>query len=148
MWFYHRGIHPKDADRMANSVDPDQTAPSAILSTLLCQNTVQKYRIIILYNPIFPSTFWFKVSLMMWKRKIIKWNTILAYQIRKSKVFAWDRNSYLTQKRKFSSEFVCIGCIGRHATLSLGWRHCYVTMTSNLKMSYISIIVCGYECYF
>ena len=26
--FYHTVIHPKDADRMANSVDPDQTAPS------------------------------------------------------------------------------------------------------------------------
>ena len=24
---YHRVMHPKDADRMANSVDPDQTAP-------------------------------------------------------------------------------------------------------------------------
>ena len=27
MWLYHRLMHPKDADRMANSVDPDQTTP-------------------------------------------------------------------------------------------------------------------------
>ena len=27
MWFYHRVMSPKDADGMANSVDPDQTAP-------------------------------------------------------------------------------------------------------------------------
>ena len=27
MWFYHRVISPNDADGMANSVDPDQTAP-------------------------------------------------------------------------------------------------------------------------
>ena len=27
MWFYHGVMSPKDADRMANSVDPDQTAP-------------------------------------------------------------------------------------------------------------------------
>ena len=27
MWLYHRVMSPKDADRMANSVDPDQTAP-------------------------------------------------------------------------------------------------------------------------
>ena len=27
MWLYHRVISPKDADRIANSVDPDQTAP-------------------------------------------------------------------------------------------------------------------------
>ena len=27
MWLYHRVMSPKDADGMANSVDPDQTVP-------------------------------------------------------------------------------------------------------------------------
>ena len=27
MWPYHSVMSPNDADRMANSVDPDQTAP-------------------------------------------------------------------------------------------------------------------------
>ena len=27
MWLYHRVMSPKDADGMANSVDPDQTSP-------------------------------------------------------------------------------------------------------------------------
>ena len=27
MWLYHRVMCPNDADRMANSADPDQTAP-------------------------------------------------------------------------------------------------------------------------
>ena len=27
-WFYNVVMHPKDADGMANIVDPDQTAPS------------------------------------------------------------------------------------------------------------------------
>ena len=27
MWLYYRIMLPKDADRIANSVDPDQTAP-------------------------------------------------------------------------------------------------------------------------
>ena len=27
MWLHHRVMSPNDADRMANSVDPDQTAP-------------------------------------------------------------------------------------------------------------------------
>ena len=27
MWLYHRVMSPNNADRMANSVDPDQTAP-------------------------------------------------------------------------------------------------------------------------
>ena len=29
MWLYHRDLSPNDADRMANSVDPDQTAVSS-----------------------------------------------------------------------------------------------------------------------
>ena len=28
IWFYHILLRPKDADRIVNSVDPDQTAPS------------------------------------------------------------------------------------------------------------------------
>ena len=31
MWLYHRVMSPKDADGMANSVDPDQTAPLGAL---------------------------------------------------------------------------------------------------------------------
>ena len=62
---------------------------------------------------------------------------ILAYRIRKSEVFTWDRNSYLTHvispmgrinKENFHVNSVCIGCIGRHVTLSLGWRHCDVKL--------------------
>ena len=30
MWFYHREMHPTDADGMANSIDPDHTAGSAL----------------------------------------------------------------------------------------------------------------------
>ena len=30
MGLYHRVMSPTDADRMANSVDPDQTAPLSI----------------------------------------------------------------------------------------------------------------------
>ena len=31
MWLYHRVMSPNDADRMANSVDPDQTAPWTVM---------------------------------------------------------------------------------------------------------------------
>ena len=48
----------------------------------------------------------------------------LAYQLRKSEVFAWDRNSYPPmgeiKKETFHVNSVCIGCIGRHVTLLLG----------------------------
>ena len=30
MWLYYRVMSPNDADGMANSVDPDQTAPLGI----------------------------------------------------------------------------------------------------------------------
>ena len=26
-WFYHEAVHPKDADKIENIVDPDQIAP-------------------------------------------------------------------------------------------------------------------------
>ena len=31
MWLYHRVISENDADEMANSVDPDQTAPLGVV---------------------------------------------------------------------------------------------------------------------
>ena len=40
VWFYHRVMSPNDADGMANSVDPDQTAPPGAVwsgSTLFAQ---------------------------------------------------------------------------------------------------------------
>ena len=44
---------------------------------------------------------------------------------------------YLThgrdKKETFYRKSVCISCIGRHVTLSLGLRHCDVSMTLNLK---------------
>ena len=35
MWFYHRTVRRRDADKMANSVDPDQTVLSG--STLFAK---------------------------------------------------------------------------------------------------------------
>ena len=51
IWFYHRIIHPKDADRMTNSVEPDQNAPSVWSgSTLFAPDwSVWKLRIFRLY---------------------------------------------------------------------------------------------------
>ena len=49
MWLYRRVMSPNDADGMANSVDPDQTAPRSSLiwvGTLCPGISVQKLRII------------------------------------------------------------------------------------------------------
>ena len=78
----------------------------------------------------------------------------LAYQIRKSKVLVWDRNYCLThvilpmgriKKENFHMNLVCIGCKKRHITLSLGSRHCDVTITSNFKMFCVNVIMYGNE---
>ena len=54
MWLYHRVMSPNDADGMANSVDPDQTAPSLIWVCTVCPGiSVRKLRIItVLYFSI------------------------------------------------------------------------------------------------
>ena len=47
MWLYHRVMSPNDADGMANSVDPDQTAPSLIWVCTVCPGiSVPKLRIV------------------------------------------------------------------------------------------------------
>ena len=60
MWLYHRVMSPNDADGMANSVDPDQTAPvSLIWSCTVCLDiSVRKLRIItVMYAlTLFPET--------------------------------------------------------------------------------------------
>ena len=45
---FHREIHPKGADGMTKSVDPDQTAGSSLICAYaVCQDlSVPKYRII------------------------------------------------------------------------------------------------------
>ena len=44
-WLYHRVMHPKDADGLANSVDPDQTRSSLIWVCTVCPDlSVRKLR--------------------------------------------------------------------------------------------------------
>ena len=38
MWLYHRVMSQNDADGMANSVDPDQTAPALFAKAYLSEN--------------------------------------------------------------------------------------------------------------
>ena len=46
MWFYHIVMCPNNADRMAKSVDPDQTAPSDLV--LRCLTCLSDNKIIIM----------------------------------------------------------------------------------------------------
>ena len=45
MWLFHRVMSPNDADGMANSVDPDQTAPLGLhcLPRHICPKTLDHY---------------------------------------------------------------------------------------------------------
>ena len=56
-WLHHRVMYPKDGDRMANSVNPDQTQQSDLSdwavwfgSTLFAQTCIKKFR-----NTLVPS---------------------------------------------------------------------------------------------
>ena len=46
MWLYNRVMSPNDADGVANSVDPDQTAPLIWVCTDCPSISVRKLRII------------------------------------------------------------------------------------------------------
>ena len=49
MWLYHREISPNDAEGIANSVDPDQTAPLIWVCTVCSGISVRKLRIITVF---------------------------------------------------------------------------------------------------
>ena len=58
MWLYHRVTSPNDADGMANSVDPDQTAPrgavwswSALFAQACLSENLGSLRYVALINP-------------------------------------------------------------------------------------------------
>ena len=53
MCLYIRVMSPKDADEIANSVDPDQTAPLACKSTLFTQACPKTY----LNDPKFSDSY-------------------------------------------------------------------------------------------
>ena len=71
MWFYHRVMHPKDADRMSNSVVPDQNALESFAavwsnSTLFALTFCPKLRIIRVFFCVpnfekvsFSKPYWF-----------------------------------------------------------------------------------------
>ena len=57
MCLYHRVLSPKDADGMANSVDPDQIAANLIWVYTVCAGLyVQKVRIIMVLQCIIINT--------------------------------------------------------------------------------------------
>ena len=62
MWVYNRVMSPKGADGMANSVDPDQTAPLGALwsgSALFVQAYLsEKLRLIMVIGFICKSSLW------------------------------------------------------------------------------------------
>ena len=63
MWLYHRVMGPNDADGMANSVDPDQTAPlgavwsgSALFAQAYLSENLGSLRYLVLHSRKFEPT--------------------------------------------------------------------------------------------
>ena len=74
IWFNHRIIQPNDASWMANSLDPDQTAPLGHcwhwVYTVCPDLSVQTFRIVILrYSP--------KMFISYHLTKLISWKSII-----------------------------------------------------------------------
>ena len=66
-WLFLRVMHPKDAAEIANSVDPDQTAPLIWVCTVCSDLSVQKLRNITVSSPFFTflstwGAYWDKYS--------------------------------------------------------------------------------------
>ena len=75
MWLYHRLTSPNDANRMANSVDPDQTAPLGLhcLPRHICPKTLDHYGIpFMVFMPYVFNAFF-----LLWHEKIIVMTLIL-----------------------------------------------------------------------
>ena len=72
MQFYHRLMRPNDADRMTNSVDPDQTAPETAPlavysgSTLFAETCLFKNLGPLRYLILNKSSVVFSVSVVLW----------------------------------------------------------------------------------
>ena len=103
----------------------------------ICRVTPTSVRWLLKLLPIL----WKNLTWYQWNKvEIHQKKAFHIYWIRKSQVFTWDRSSYLTpvmspKKENCHLNSVCIGCKGRRITLSLAWRHCDITVMSNLKCS-------------
>ena len=106
MWLYDRVMSPNDADRMANSVDPDQTAPRLIWVCTVCPSvSIRKLRIITV------------ISLAFYWWNVILWGYIFAFAFHlslhimdvpnfRSRLFLWKflprKNKSLTKLNRFT----------------------------------------------
>ena len=50
MWFYRKVMYPKDADGIANNVDPEQTAPSVQKLRIIMVASTQKEKKSLLFD--------------------------------------------------------------------------------------------------
>ena len=96
MWLYHTLMSPNDADGMANSVDPDQTAPLGAVwsgSALFAQAYLSQFRIItelIVQQPLHLKTFensnleeiYHEAPKMFWKICFFSWAMIISLPLK------------------------------------------------------------------
>ena len=106
IWFYHRVMHPKNADRMASSVDPDQTAfwsgSTPFVLTCLPKNLVSLRRVC--YKFKHYSDFFFR---KLWSHIIRRTGTAVVRNILTVKPFHYScqwRRSHKNQIAVWSSE--------------------------------------------
>ena len=50
VWFYSTVTHTKDVDRIANSIDPDLTAPSSLFAQTYLSENLESFIIVVVFN--------------------------------------------------------------------------------------------------
>ena len=88
---YHRVMHPKDGDRIANSIDPDQTAPLIWVGTVCSDRSVRKRRIITVALAVPPLTLRLSYKCSTWW-----WNNLTKLCIRRLLLKSQEINYYIS----------------------------------------------------
>ena len=92
MWLHHRVMSPNNADGMANSVDPDQTAPLGAVwsgSALLPRLSVPKLRSITVWVSDLLSWFLFCFRVIVYYLEMIWMCGLNSNKVTKSLNFCW-----------------------------------------------------------
>ena len=108
VWFHDRVICSKDADGMANSVDPDQTAPLVWVYTVCLDLPVHKLRIITVCMELHCRGYWHSEIITWWHEAAwleCRWGIKRCYQQRTNNVNEWatswqnQQNGMCAQRR-------------------------------------------------
>ena len=148
MWLYHRVMCPKDADGMANSVAPDQTAPESALfaQAYLSKNLGSlRYRV---------TVFWYQVNKgdqnmyrasMIWSSLVIKdmYRNTITWFPSYDTIISFLRSVTFSSRNEFKL-FCKSGDIALYAFPCCGDVHSYLMLSARVRLNVVDLnLSCG-----